>query len=437
MLKKQGLRKLLEARVSEACSRQPGAAGERAGRAAFVEDLRYRLGLMVKSNPNDPNSSLVESVDGFDRPSLAEGRIRPEEFSLRELAEAICGEAWVEGLRPGDRPTLTDLMEAGPGVDPTSFVNVSTYSAAVTGLLEARILERFTNAAYVGDRLVSVMPSRKSGEKLIGTTGFSSTDGDNERKPGMPHPRAQFGERYVTTPETVERGLACEVTREAVFFDLTNEVLDRAGQVGDALAYGKEKLILDGVIGATNPYSYGGVAYNTYQTSAPWVNSHDNAMVDYDNVDKALNLFARMTDPETGREIIVNPNAILHVPRRRSLWETNLFPNMIRNITNTNTATYSVAPSSTRTNYELIESQTYYNRLVASGVDTTKALDYWFLGDFQGAFVWVENWPLTVRTASPTDYVMIDRQIVVAVFANHRGVFAVKEPRKVVRNIKG
>jgi len=240
----------------------------------------------------------------------------------------------------------------------------------------------------------------------------------------------------VTTPETVEKGLACEVLKETIFFDRTNNVLREAGEVGDILAYGKEKDILDVVIGAVNPYIYNGTGYSTYQTSTPWINKVDNTLVDYDNVDIARNLFTKMTNPETSREIIISPDTILHVPRRKSKWETTLYPNMVRTITNTNTATYSVAPSSVRTGYNLIESQILYNRLVAASVDATKALEYWWLFDRNGAFAWMENWPLTVTQAVANDYALRDRGIVFANLANHRGIAIVQEPRKVILSYK-
>ncbi len=434
--KSTGIRKLLEARISEA--ENAGHSGRNAvieGGERFLCDIKEQLGLMVRSNPNDANSPLVESLDDFDRPALAEGRLGPGQFSIGELAEGICGREWVESLNPENGNNgLRSLTEAA--IDPTAFINVSVLSLATAGLVEARILEKFQNQALVGEQLVKVMPTNKNGEKMLGVGGFGTSDGDQVRKPGMPHARGQFGERYVTTPETVEKGLACEVLKETVFFDRTNQVLQTAGEIGDALAYGKEKDIIDVVIGAVNPYIYNGTGYSTYQTTTPWINSHDNALTDYDNVDTARNLFVKMTNPETGRKIVVDANTILHVPRRKSKWELTLYPNMIRNITNTNTATYSSAPSSVSRQYNLIESQEFYDRLVANSVDATKALEYWILLDKDGAFAWMENWPLTVTQAVASDYAMRDRGIIFANLANHRGICTVQEPRKAIRNIK-
>lgn len=434
--KSTGFRKLLEARIAEAEAR--GLSGHEAlcaGGDRFVQDIHEQLGLMVRANPADANSALVESQDEYGRPMLADGCLSPGSFSIGQLAEAICGQKWVAALEASNGNNgLYSLTEAA--IDPTAFINVNLLAVTTAGLVQARMLERFKNAALVAESLVEVIPTNKNGEKLIGAGAFGSTDGDQVRKPGMPHPRAQFSERYVTTPETVEKGLACEVLKETIFFDLTNVVLQEAGEVGDILAYGKEKDIFDVVIGATNPYIYNGTSYNTYQTSTPWINKVDNTLVDYDNIDVALNLFTKMTNPETSREIIVQPDTILHIPRRRSKWETTLYPNMIRTITNTNTATYTQAPTSVRTNYNLVMSQILYNRLVAASVDTTKALDYWWLLEKGGAFAWMENWPLTTTQAVASDYAMRDKGIVFANLANHRGICTVKEPRKVVLSYK-
>lgn len=434
--KSAGYRKLLEARISEA--ENAGHSGRAAlieGGERFLQDIKEQLGLMVRSNPQDPNSPLVESLDDYDRPMIAPNALSASSFSIGELAEGICGRQWVESLDPQNGNNgLHSLTEAA--IDPTAFINVNLLSVATGGLVQARILERFKNAVYIGEQIVEVIPTNKNGEKLIGAGAFSSTDGDQERKPGQKHARAQFGERYVTTPETKEKGLACEVLKETIFFDQTGVVLQEAGEVGDILAYGKEKDILDVVIGATNPYIYNGTGYSTFQTSTPWVNKVDNTLVDYDNLDVALNLFTKMTNPETGREIIISPDTIIHVPRRNSKWEQTLYPNFIRTVTNTNTTTEAKAPTSTTTNYNRLQSQILYNRLVAASVDATKALEYWWLLEKNGAFCWMENWPLTVKQAVANDWALQDSGIVFANLANHRGICTVKEPRKVVLSYK-
>ena len=117
-------------------------------------------------------------------------------------------------------------------------------------------------------KLAENRPTNLNGEKMIGVTRIGKQS--RERDPGQKHPRADFGERWVTTPQTVEQALAVDVTREAVFFDLTGEVLEVAGGIGDELGYHRETDLLKCILGITNTYLYKGVGYNTYNTSASY-----------------------------------------------------------------------------------------------------------------------------------------------------------------------
>jgi len=426
------LRSTLEAHVNQlGPGLQPGR-----GHRSFVESFYESIGLMRRRNPDDDTSTLIESVDHKSgRKTIAPNSHKPELYSLPILAEAIGGRDFLESFNPkgGD---MIHLLEAGPGVDPTAFLNINTFSATVGGLIEAKILDPFENNAFIGDELFETIPTSKNGEKMIGTHGFGATDGDGTRDPGMPHGRAQFGERWVSTPALTEKALACEVTQEAVFYDLTNEVLQQANGVGEILAYGREKTMLDLFCGGTNSYNYGGTAYDTYQTATPWINTHTNPLQDYSDIDNAIALFEDMTDPETSREIVVLPDTIVHMPRNASLWHRTLNSTETREVSNTSTTTLSTPPPSVSSSYKLLSSTILRNRIIASlGESKADAQEYWFIGQPTKCFKWMEAWPVRVTPASPNEFVMLDRGLVAAYFANYRGVGAVVEPRYMVRNI--
>jgi hypothetical protein len=67
-------------------------------------------------------------------------------------------------------------------------------------------------------------------------------------------------------------------------------------------------------------------------------------------------------------------------------------------------------------------------------ISATNARQYWWMFDSQRAFGYFENWPLTVQSAPANDYIMADQDIVLATFANERGLPYVLDPRYVVRN---
>jgi hypothetical protein len=415
MFKKKQIRRMLEARVAE-------AGNEVQGRRRFVEEIRHDL--------------LGVGEDDRGRPIIKDGSASADEFSLRELAEAICGNDFVEEyFDPRSAPDRQQLLEAGPGIDPTAFLNINTFSLATAGMIEAKIIEKFNNPAYIGNELIEVVPTNKNGEKMLGVTGIG--DKADRRRPGEPHPRAQFGEHWITTPELEEHALAVEVTQEAVFYDLTNQVLDTAASVGDELGYKREKTIIDLAIGVTNPYKYNDVGYNTYQTAAPWINSHVNPLLDFNDINESLQLFSKLRDPATNKEILVMPTTILCQPS--VVMKFRQFLNATAVEEHTQTATrVTIGPNPLDKRYTLLSSPIARNRVVdADGLNLgegANAENRWWFGDFKQALKWMEAWPLRVRQASANEYVMLDRGLIAAYFANYRGIGAVREPRQVQEN---
>src|SRR5436305_9162009 len=194
------------------------------------------------------------------REALQEKHLRPEDFSLRDLAEQFCGRTWVAALDP--RHGGAPLLEAeGDGVDVTAFRNITGQ------VIYAKILEGYQHEAFVASRLVETIPTRFDGEKIPGV----ATLGDVAKAvgPGMPYPTYGFGEDYIETPSTTKHGLIVPVTREAVFFDRTNLVLARAAEVGEAPGLSKEKRLRHTLLGATNAVKCKRTSYNTYQAPTP------------------------------------------------------------------------------------------------------------------------------------------------------------------------
>ena len=186
--------------------------------------------------------------------ALEQKHLRPEDFSLRELAEVTLGDDRVRRLDP--RSGETGLLEAGDGVDITAFSNIAGR------VVEAKLLEAYTNEAFVLSRLVETVPTRLDGERIPGVGRLA--DDVAEVAPGMTFPSLGFGEDYIDTPQTTKRGFIVPVTKEAIFFDRTHLVLQRAAEVGEVLGLNKEKRLADLLLGLTNNYRWKGVEYNTF-----------------------------------------------------------------------------------------------------------------------------------------------------------------------------
>jgi hypothetical protein len=248
----------------------------------------------------------------------------------------------------------------------------------------------------------------------------------------MPYPHLGFGEEYIETPSTTKHGFIVPVTKEAVFFDRTHLVLSRAAEVGEILGLNKEKRLVDVVIGVTNNYKAKGVAYNTYQTATPWINSlASNELVDWTNVDKAEQLFAEMSDPNTGEPVLVGGTTVLVTPAYRHAAQ-RVFQGTQLTFTAAGSSTATVA-ANPLTNYRVHDSRLVYRRIVASGVAAATAKKWWFVGDFRRAFAYMENWPITVTQAPLNSEAEFASDIVLRFKASERGAAAVLNPRFVVK----
>lgn len=400
------------------------------GPAGFVKMLHSMCGLR-------------EDADGRKYVDVEKRQLTPESIPLKELAIAILGPEAAERMR---EPAPTDyrslLEDATDAVMPSMFNNISAWNVAAAGLLEVKVLEAYQRHSFLGSRLARTMPTRLRQQKLIG----HSIIGDiaENMKPGQRHPRAQFGERYVTTPETQKRGLGIDVTREAVFFDATNGgVMQMAESIGLELGLRKERLIIDQFIGVTdvtdlNRYTYGGTAYDTYQATTPWINDLSNPLVDWQDVDDALQVFAGMTDQEKGEPVIINARDVLVMPANEMNARFIMSYDQIQRNTQSDTERGMGANPLRSMGFNLLPSSVLvYNRHTAAdglNLSASNAKEYWYLGDFQGAFAYLENWAVSTSRVAANDYTMADQDLILSLFVNEMGIPATIEPRKVVRS---
>jgi hypothetical protein len=360
--------------------------------------------------------------------ALAEGHLKPEDFSIRDLAEGLVpdGHQWVRNLDPRGAGSV-NLLEAGEGVDTTAFLNVTGQ------VVYSKILEAYRNEAFVVSKLVDTIPTRLDGEKIPGAGRIR--DEVTEIHPGMPYPNLGFGEDYIETPATTKRGLIVPVTKEAIFFDRTHLVLSRAAEVGEILGLNKEKRLVDLVAGLTNNYKHNGTAYDTYYSAADneaWVNElAGNELVDWTDVDTAEQLFADILDPTTGEPVLVRATSVLVMPAYRHAAHRVFNATQIQ-YTQTDSETTTTAANPLG-NYRVVESRLAYRRVVAAGTDAADAKKWWFMGDFRKAFAYMENWPITVTQSPLGSEADFNQDVVVRFKASERGAAAVINPRYVVK----
>jgi hypothetical protein len=355
-------------------------------------------------------------------------------------------------LDPRSNVQVNTMEDGGVEIGPSQFANVSAYNAAALGLLEAKFLEAYRRPEFIAEQLAETIATDKIQEKFIGISMVG--DVAEERRPGDRHARFNLSERYVTTPINVNRAVAVDVTREAVMFDRTRELLKQAESGAETLALRREYITLDVFLGNVNSYNYNGTSYNTYATSGNWINKIGSAtnspLVDWTNFNAALELFAGMTDQETGQPISVWPKDVLTMPTRWATARTILHATGIERRSPQPSASPSLYATDVSTgenpmnwsefNFNLLGSPTYpyaKARLISTdatggGISAANADKRWYIGDFKKAFVYTQNIPLTTVRASATEYEMADRGLVFSLFADEMGMAGVRDPRYAV-----
>ena len=343
----------------------------------------------------DARRTMADLQEAFELGREGEsGGIVSEDFSIRDLAtnllhfregggDAIGGHT-DEIFSPSDPGVFVEAMSA---IDSTAFANITGQ------LIVNSVMQGYQGEEFVATRLIPDMPTKLDGEKIPGISPLKApadarADGLIVRE-GEEYPKYGIGETYLTTPSTTKRGLGTAVTKEAVFFDRTSLVLQRAGDVGMHLGLNKEKRLLNMIIGATNNYNRNGTAFDTYSSeiSGGWINHRDwNALTDWTDVDKAEELFTEMLDPDTSEPILIGGRTIFACPQKR------MTVGRILTATETRSGTGNVVIagnplSSMGLGFET--SRLLYARLRAAdgmGLAADSAKDYWFYGDFARAF---------------------------------------------------
>jgi hypothetical protein len=252
---------------------------------------------------------------------------------------------------------------------------------------------------------------------------------------GMPYPHTTFSPNYIEYPAIEKIGKICAVTMEAIYSDLTGQILDSAGSVGTYCGLAREERILKVVLGLTNNHKWNGTSYNTYLSSGAWVNSVTSfTLKDWTSVNTLEQLFTNMLDPNTGKNILIEPKQMLVMPanRYRAIRAFSATVTKSGDFATTGNPDQIEAPNPLDKDYQILTSPHARRLLTESGIASSTADSYVFLGDFKKAFIWREAKPLTVVEAPAQNPREFEQDIALAVKASLMGVAAVRDPRYVV-----
>lgn len=377
----------------------------------------------------------VEVVASHIAETVEAGELRPHDFSFRGLFQAlvtnrqgtIVGNDVLEECCDPRGPQKL-LSESAATVDTSHFANVS-------GLLTVReAMASYQSEEFVFTNMIRTMQSNKQLERMSGVSDL----GDQAQivAEGKSYPTAGITEDWIDLPRMLKRGFIVPVTKEAIFFDETANVLRQASDTGRAFGIGKEKRAIDCVIDentTAHRYKWRGTSYATYQTATPWINSAtSNGLVDWTDIDAVEQLFANMVDPNTGEPINVMANTLIVAPQLEATamrildalgiaYHSSGYPtNAAALATN---APNPVGRSGSRYSmrYRIVSSRFLPGRLAT---DTN-----WFLCNPEKAFVYREGWAATPQQAPMNSEEEFNKDIAFRFKVSEMGAYAVIDPR--------
>jgi len=365
--------------------------------------------------------------------SIKSGELKVSELSIRDIAEATLGQAGMRALAKNSTQSgfcIDDMKEA------VAPVNLSMFSNITGQLIYQGVYDAYTAPEYIGDQLVTAEASREDNTRV---PGLAPIDDDAlVVEEGAEYPDVKFGEDYIDIPQSKKRGLKIGITREAVFFDRTGQVLEQARTVGERLGLNKEKRILRTVLGLDNTFKRKGVAANTYLTTGPRINDITNALADYTDLDAVYDAFNAMTDDRTVPEPIVVTAKIMLVAQALQFVARNIIKATDIAVTPTVTNGASRMPNPYSGVVTPISSPWIQNLLTGASVNAqtnsaAEAATFWYMGDFKRAFRYRTLFPMQVLAAQH-DKDAFERDVVAQFRADERGVAYVWAPWYVVRN---
>jgi hypothetical protein len=344
---------------------------------------------------NKPELLLVKSrggtagvlqfvIDGF-----KDGSIKAVDLDFHMLAEALVGEQWAS-------PEMGSLVENSEASD--------AFRSVVAQFWFAEANRGFKEGLGIGDQLAETVSTALSGERI----------------PQLTEDKTGADERYVDTPQTEKWGFTVSLTKEPVFLNRPKQFLRNGFETGFKLGYNKLNRILACVLGLTKTFSCNGSTYDTYSPSLDRSDIPSNcerlSLNQHDSLATAVGLCKR-----NGAEIknlLVLPARLFHAKRLLSIESSNH-----KELEQTEVLCSPIA-------YQLLTNKREVYAPKFQPISPEQANGLWFAGDFQKAFAYMENWPLTCIQAprEDPDANPKDQDILLRLKASERGVPAVFNP---------
>lgn len=350
------------------------------------------------------------------------------EFSLQESARCLLGEN-VYNAMVGNSGWV-ELLEAVSPVQSSAFINIADT------FIRGAVLERYRQQPFFASAMFPVQPTRQREGTIKGLGSLPAASSDVVQE-GENYPHRGFSSRRTKRPLVEKRGEMVAITREAVIFDETGQILQVAGEIGELRGLEKEERCLKVLLGVTNPYQESNndaaalVAYDTYHTT--WDNNvTSNELVDWTDIETSLLRFVTRLHPITGKPILVQGRDIVVMPAKLFTARRIINATEVREVTATNTTTLASNPVTGTISQPVTSALA---RTIAASLTGITNLDtIWIHGDIGRAFAYDEVWGLAVDREMADSHLMFEQDIISRWKASEYGVAYVRDPRFVNRN---
>jgi hypothetical protein len=368
----------------------------------------------------------------FVRECREQRRFTPEQFHVREAAEAAFGPTWDTTLRrvSANREWTREAN--------TAATDVTAFRDVIAGLTVHEMETGYEAVTSVIGDLIGTYPTP---DKPTGTFDiyetFSAVDNPKPIAPATEYPRTSFRGLRVTAPEPLKHGLVGALTLETVKENDSKGFLDAQREVGRQVGDYVNDLRIRVITGINNAGGYvqNGSTFNTYLGSGAWANQLDDFNIANGpaELDRANQLFERMVHPVTGRSIRVRPTAILAVSSQAFQLRSIVRATEIRT---TAGSVQTVGANPLAGMPEPVTDPEVRRLFLAEGGLTAAQVDthLWY-GDFKNAFWEREVEPFGVYEAGEADLGSVGflADIVYACKARYWAVPFARNPRYVLR----
>ena len=322
---------------------------------------------------------------------IKEGKVNAGNVSIREMFDLL-----VDYNRDVNLSNAKAISEA----------IASSQFPTITGeLISPVVLSAYDLALGDVAQLVTEIPMTKETEKLAGFTDPESLELVKELSP---YEETAVGEKYVEL-KAHKFGRIISVSAEAILFDQTGQIMDRARRVGENAGLHRAKYIVQKAADLACTAD-GLAAHNSlfYNGSAVTIFSNDHSSIDgiaNDNlittaltaagIDAAMGLLRRMQNTN-GDYVTINPKFILIPPELEGTARRLFQSDLQFDLTNNNATAKNIYKNA-------------FQIIVSPYLSDTND---WFVGDFPRQVYWGWVWKPKVESQTSTSEKAFENDIV-------------------------